>query len=155
VKTYQTYYDEVMAHIEKKGTGVLATSYQDVPMTRMVSFVVYDGKLAFQTSHKLEKYTQIAQNPRVSLNFTNINIQGKATIQEGQAIQHEQFMTLFQKQHQGSYEAYSKMLSNRVIEIVPEKIVLWVYEAGQPLRVFLDVIHQDLKLEPYLHSNQD
>ncbi|GHU41772.1 hypothetical protein FACS1894193_06120 [Bacilli bacterium] len=152
---FQDYYAKVMAHIAKKGVGVLATTDQNVPMTRMVSFVVYDDKIAFQTSKKLEKYVQIANNSAVALNFTNINIQGKAQIQSGQVLTHEKFRTLFQEKHQGSFDAYSHMASNRVVEIVPETIVLWEYEAGEPFRIFLDVTHQTFRKVPYDHTETD
>lgn len=152
---YEDYHDKVMRHIAQKGVGVLATSYQDVPTTRMVSVVVYDDKIAFQTSTKLEKYAQLSQNSAVALNFTNINIQGRAVIQTGQVLTHQKFITCFQEKHPGSFEAYSQMSSNRVIEIVPEKIVLWEYETGEPFRVFLDVVNQTFKKAHYNHSNTD
>ncbi|MGO2939761.1 MAG: pyridoxamine 5'-phosphate oxidase family protein [Pseudolactococcus laudensis] len=152
---FQDYYAKVMAHIAKKGVGVLATANQNVPMTRMVSFVVYDDKIAFQTSKKLEKYVQIATNSAVALNFTNINIQGKARIQSGQVLTHEKFRALFQEKHQGSFDTYSHMASNRVVEISPETIVLWEYEAGEPFLIFLDVRHQTFRKAHYDHTDTD
>jgi uncharacterized pyridoxamine 5'-phosphate oxidase family protein len=152
---FQDYYAKVMAYIAKKGVGVLATADQNVPMTRMVSFVVYDEKIAFQTSHKLDKYIQIANNAAVALNFTHINIQGKARIQSGQVLTHQKFRTLFQKKHPGSFDAYSHMASNQVIEILPETIVLWEYDEGEPFRIFLNVKQQTFRKEHYNHTKTD
>lgn len=155
MRHYQDYYEQVMTYIEKKGIGVLATADKNVPSTRMVSFVVYDGKLAFQTSCQLSKYQEIAQNAQVAVNFTAINIQGRAVIQADQVMTHEKFVTLFQEKHLDSFETYSHMSSNRVVEVIPEQIVIWEYEAGEPYRVFLDIVKQTVERVHYDHSIND
>lgn len=100
---------EILKVIERKGVGVLATSAEGIPTTRMVSVVVIDGKIVFQTSTALEKYQQIAQNRHVAMDFTNINMQGVAFIRDGQALEHEDFVAKFKEKHESSYNAYTKM----------------------------------------------
>ena len=152
---FNIYFEQVLQQIEKKGVGVLATTYNALPKTRMVSFVTYEDSIAFQTSSKLEKYAQISQNDNIALCFSNINIQGKARIEEGKAINNKKFIELYKVKHHSSYKAYSKMDSNKVIKVIFEKIVLWIYEDGEPYRVFLDVVKKELKKEKYNHSNND
>lgn len=152
---YQKYYDYVMQQIDKKGIGVLATSAQDMPSTRMMSFVIYDGKIAFQTSYKLHKFEQIEQNKRVSLCFSNINITGTAQIDHRQALENQQFIAHFEKKHHNSFIAYSSMQSTRVVEIILEKVVIWEYKAGEPYRVFLDIVNKTCYHEAYLHTEND
>ena len=152
---YEFYYKLMMNQIKKKPTGVLATSLNDEPTTRMLSIVVYDNKIAFQTSTKLIKFSQIQQNSNVSLCFTNINIQGEAKIVDQQVLKNEKFTSLFEEKHKSSYATYSHMKSNRIIEITPKKMVMWGYEDKEPYRIFLNVEEKTARKEMYLHSEED
>lgn len=57
---------------------VLATSYKDYPTARMMSCIMYDGKIAFQTSRAFVKYKQMQANPQVALCVDNLQIEGRA-----------------------------------------------------------------------------
>lgn len=146
--------EKVLAKIAKRGVAVLATSAEDRVTARPVSVVVYDGKIAFQTSTKLLKYQQMQKNQRVALCVDNIQIEGTAVLGLRPA-ENMRFSEIYKEKHLGSYNNYSHMASSRVIEIQPEKITMWVYKDKEPYIVSFQIDTQELEAEYYSHTTTD
>lgn len=53
---------------------VLSTSLNDVVTSRMMSVVLINKKIYFQTDRTFRKYRQLKENPRVSLCVDNMQI---------------------------------------------------------------------------------
>ncbi|MDR2709116.1 MAG: pyridoxamine 5'-phosphate oxidase family protein, partial [Elusimicrobiota bacterium] len=58
----------------------LASSVHNHPTVRLVSYIVNDRKIFFQTGTDLVKYKQICENNNVALCIDNIQIEGIANI---------------------------------------------------------------------------
>ena len=71
-KAYENFYKE----LGESKKMVLSTSLNDVVTSRMMSVVVIDKKIYFQTDKTFRKYNQLKENPRVSLCIDNIQIEG-------------------------------------------------------------------------------
>lgn len=151
---YQTELEKTLNRIAKKGIAFLATSYKDKPSIRPVSVVLYDGKIAFQTSTKLLKYRQLEANPHVAFSVDNISVDCVATI-KGHPTNELDFLTRYQDKHKGSFENYTHMQSNRVIELTPVRIQRWDYIDGEPYIVTLDLTNETLQNEHYSHLQKD
>lgn len=144
----------ILAHLEKRGVLMLATSYQDKVTARAISVVVYDGKIAFQTSTNLVKYQQIAMNPNVAFTVDNIQLLGKAEIKQ-HPFEVDRFAKSYQKKHAGSFDTYSHMRSNRVIEVTPLEVKRWDYIDGEPCIVTFDFQQKSISQVFYQHALED
>lgn len=154
---YSAELEKVYQKIEKKGIAVLATACNPADSSisaRPVSVVVIGDKIAFQTSTKLLKYQQISTNPSAALSIDNISITGNATIL-GHPLEEEEFIEKFRVRHKSSFENYSSMQSNRVIEIEPLHIKIWEYIDGEPYTATLDTKRKEIRKEHYQHGKED
>lgn len=144
---------EVMELLRSKNVAVLATSSSDRVTARSVSYVIINSRIYFQTDKTFLKYKQIIKNPNVALCIDNIQIEGNAKI-KGHPFNEENraFIEEFKKAHNGSFNTYSHMENEVVIEIEPVSVTLWKYEEGQPLRDFLDLQNKRARREYYDNS---
>ena len=129
---------------------VLATSYQDYPMRSMMTCLVFDGCIWMQTDKKFLKYQQILNNNRVALVKNAVQIEGRAEI-TGHPLekQNEKFVRLMKKYHPESYDMYSKVDSEVVIKVTPEKAIDWLYEAGSNEIHNIDFVNQKEEIQIY------
>ena len=144
-------FTKVLARLEQQGICTLATSANNKTTARSISVVVYNGKIALQTSEKMEKFQQITQNENVALCYDNIQITGMAKIKE-HPFQEKEFIEKFKKKHFNSFKTYSGMKSERVIEITPLEIKCWLYFEKEPYVMTLDVSKQIANIEKYNRS---
>lgn len=144
---------EVMGLLRNKDIMVLATSSSDRVTARSVSYIVLNSSIYLQTDKTFLKCKQIIINPNVALCIDNIQIEGSAKI-KGHPFDEENraFVEEFRKVHNGSFNAYSHMENEVVIEIEPISITLWKYEEGKPLRDFLDLRDKRAYREYYDNS---
>jgi len=129
---------------------VLATCKDNYVTARMMSCVLIDGALYFQTDKKFLKYKQITANPLVALCIDNMQIEGIAN-ELGHPLNSENsfFADEFKKHYEGSFNAYSSLPDEVLIKIIPRKITLWEYRDGNPYRVYFNVSKQEYSVEPY------
>ena len=129
---------------------VLATSYRDYPMRSMMTCLVFDGCIWMQTDKKFPKYQQILNNNRVALVKNAVQIEGRAEI-TGHPLekQNEKFARLMKKYHQESYDMQSKVDSEVVIKVIPEKAIDWLYEAGSNEIHNIDFVNQKEEIQIY------
>ena len=130
---------------------VLATSQDNRVTARMMSCIIADGMIYFQTDRKFDKYKQIAANPRVALCIDNIQIEGVASVQ-GHTLdpQNKFFATAYECNYKGSFDAYSSLPDTSLIQVAPTKITLWEYDGKEPYRTFFGIGNQTFLIEYYL-----
>lgn len=129
---------------------VLATSLNDRPTARMMSCIIINNAIYFQTDKQFTKYEQISQNSTVALCIDNIQIEGIA--QEcGHPLEetNQQFAKLFEKYYSSSFRMYTHLPNEVVFKVRPTKITLWEYENGKPYRIFIDCENQTAAREDY------
>ena len=119
---------------------VLATSYGDSVTARNMSCIILDKKIYFQTDTAFKKIKQIVMNPNVALCVDNIQIEGIAKIRKHPFDEeNKEFVNAFKERYKGSYERYSHIKNEVVVEIEPTFVTLWKYKGSQPCRDFLDI----------------
>jgi general stress protein 26 len=118
----------------------LATSSHNRTTTRMMSCILYNGAIVFQTSVDLLKYTQISENPLVALCFNNIQIEGSASILGKMSDEkNKDIMKKYKAYYKSSYDTYSHMEKERLIMTTISRVTLWDYDDGKPYRIFIDI----------------
>jgi uncharacterized pyridoxamine 5'-phosphate oxidase family protein len=130
----------------------LATSSENKTTVRTMSVIVYSRKIYFQTGIDLLKYKQICKNKNVALCFENIQIEGIAKI-IGKPVEHKNIMKIKKKYYLTSFETYSKLDKEILIEIIPIKITEWNYDVnGKPYRIFIELESKKSYKEMYLEK---
>lgn len=147
--TIEEFKVKVFDELNKKNHMVLGTSANNRVTTRNVSTIFMDGKIYFQTDKKFLKILQIIQNPNVSLCELDMQVEGVAKIL-GHPLEDEnkEFLKAFSQKHQGSFEEYSYLPNEVVVEITPKLIEMWAYENDRP-------IIYNLNLEANKYSRND
>jgi len=127
---------------------VLATSQDNKVTARMMSCIIYNDMIYFQTDKKFIKYKQITANPMVALCIDNIQIEGVASFQ-GHPLetQNKFFAKAYESNFKGSFDSYSALADEVLIEIKPLKITLWEYEGKEPYRLIFDLENQYMTLD--------
>ncbi len=150
---YQIELDKVFKQLGTSGIIVLATSAQDIPTVRSMSYVVVEGRIYFQTESEMEKAVQMKQNPKVALCQSNIAIKGIAKCR-GRILSEENasIMELYKQKHRGSYDAYSHMEKGELYEVTPTFITVWTYIEDEPYRKYIDCEKSIAWIEHYEHS---
>jgi uncharacterized pyridoxamine 5'-phosphate oxidase family protein len=147
---YEIEEDKIFKLIGEKRLVALATSSENNTTVRTMSIIVYSRKIYFQTGIDLTKYKQICENKNVALCFENIQIEGIANI-IGKPIEHKDVMEMYKECYQKSYETYSKLDKEILIEIIPKKITKWDYDVnGSPYRIFIELDSKKIYKEMYL-----
>jgi len=135
---FESLKQEAIEAIERNKTMILATSANDHVTARAVSCINIDVKIFFQTSTEMIKYKQMEKNTNISLCFSNIAIEGTVRFLN-HPLKEKDFIERYKKEHNGSYNLYSFLRSEIVIEVEPKKITFWKYFDGKPCRDFLDM----------------
>ncbi|HCL55521.1 MAG TPA: pyridoxamine 5'-phosphate oxidase [Spirochaetia bacterium] len=147
---YESLKQEISDLLDQNPYFVLATSYQDHVTARIMSCVHKELFFYFQTDIEMLKYSQIEKNPKVALCIKNIQIEGKATLMgHPSKDENEFFCQLFKRQHPQSFDFYSHLKNERVIEVAPEKITLWKYIDNKSYRDYLLVDRKEAYRELY------
>ncbi len=130
---------EAVDFISQNNKMVLATCSDNRVTARMIS-IINDGMRIFcQTDRNFIKYRQITENPNVALSAGNIQIEGIAKI-TGHPFENRFFNEAYKLAHRSSYETYSHLKDEVVIEITPHLVTFWKYSDGQkPYRDFIDI----------------
>ncbi|MDP4268237.1 MAG: pyridoxamine 5'-phosphate oxidase family protein [Bacteroidota bacterium] len=148
---YNSLLSEMIDTFGESKTMVLATAFGEKVTARSMS-CVFDGiNILFQTDSGFQKVEQIMNNTNVALCYQNIQIEGAAKLCGHPAEkQNEIFIEKFKKSFKSSFELYSDMKNEIVIEVNPTLITIWKYENGKPLRDYLDVCGKLAYREYYL-----
>lgn len=119
------------------GCMVLSTSLHDEVTSRMMSFIIQDGKFYFQTDKRFRKYAQLKGNSRVSLCRDNMAMEGICS-EMGKPSDFPAFCELYQKYFSASYRRYTDMEEERLFVVTPVRLEKWIYEDNQPYMEILD-----------------
>ncbi|HBE79558.1 MAG TPA: pyridoxamine 5'-phosphate oxidase [Firmicutes bacterium] len=144
---------EVIDSISKNKLMVLATSFENRVTARTMSIINKGITIFFQTDKNFIKYQQIERNPNVALCIENIQIEGIAKI-KGHPYENSFFTDTFKIKHKGSYENYSHLTDEIVIEVEPHFITFWKYNETdrKPYRDFINVRERKAYREYYLKT---
>ena len=146
---FNTAYENFYKELGESKKMVLSTSLNDVVTSRMMSIVVLNKKIYFQTDKTFRKYNQIKKNPKVSLCIDNIQIEGyceKAGIPSDNA----EFVDAYKKHFLSSYTRYSCLKNERLFVMTPTFVEKWLYIDGIPCIEILDIVHRQYELRQYV-----
>ena len=146
---YERKLSELFRTIGKVRKMVLSTSFDNRVTSRMMSFVIFDNKFYCQTDKTFLKYQQIKSNPKVALCIDNIQIEGIAK-NIGKPLENKKFINLFKQYYKTSYEIYSFLENEILLEIEPTFIGVWTYKDFIPIREFYNLETKEIKEESYL-----
>lgn len=99
---FQEAYANFYKEFAKSKKMVLSTSLNDVVTSRMMSILVLNKKMYFQTDKAFRKYSQLKGNPNVSLCIDNIQIEGHCE-EIGHPSENIEFCEAYKKYYTGSY----------------------------------------------------
>ena len=129
----------------------LASSVDDVVMVRNVSCLFYNQKIYFKTDKNFRKTQQLYANPNVAMCWNGVSLEGTA-VNKGLVIDEEQrtFETLYKKFLWGSYNAYSHVDSEILIEVTPRFVEIWdTDDANFAFQTFIDFENQQVMIKHY------
>ena len=155
ILNYEILENEITQWMDRTHLMVLATcaatDAQHQVSARMMS-VIHDGlKIYFQTGRDSGKCAQMLANPCVALCADNVQIEGTARLLgHPLAAENQFFAEQSQVLHRGSFDKYSHLSDNVVVEVIPTHITLWKYTAdGTPYRDYLNVTAHTASREIY------
>ena len=128
---------------------VLSTSLNDVVTSRMMSIVVINKKIYFQTDRTFRKYKQLKKNSRVSLCAENIQIEGNCE-EVGTPLDNTEFANAYKKYFLSSYTRYSSLKNECLFVVMPTFVEKWVYIDGIPYIEILDMVKKQYELRQYI-----
>lgn len=144
-EAYEKFYKE-LGHSRKM---VLSTSLNDMVTSRMMSIVVINRKLYFQTDRTFRKYKQLKENPRVSLCGDNIQIEGYCK-EVGHPLENIAFSGIYKKYFLSSYTRYSSLKNECLFEVTPTFAEKWLYIEGGPYIEIFDMENKLYELRQYV-----
>lgn len=125
--------------IGKNKIMVLSTTDGEKVSARNMSIIIDEEKFYFQTDIEFNKYKDIERNKNVALCVDNIQVEAEVTkISSINDEDVKNFKSLFKEHNTNSYNAYSKLMGNRVFEVTPKIISLYKYEGNNVYREFID-----------------
>lgn len=128
---------------------VLSTSVHDVVTSRMMSIIVLDKKMYFQTDKTFRKYNQLKENPNVSICIDNIQIEGYCE-EIGRPDEHIAFSDAYKKYFPSSYMRYTALENERLFVVRPTFIERWRYIDKIPYMEIFDVVNKQYRLKMYI-----
>ncbi len=146
---YNVIKEEVFNQLGNSKVMVLATSFEDRVTARNMSCVIMNYKIYFQTDIEFLKAQQMIKNQNVALCVDNIQMEGIAKI-IGNSGTAPEFCEVYQRYFRTSYDTYTHLRNEVIIEVEPTIITLWKYADGhKPYRDFLDCMHNKAYREMY------
>jgi len=143
---------ETFDYLNNKKHIVLATCLNDEPTARTVSHIILDNKIYFQTDIKFDKCMQIEENNNVALCLDNYQIEGTAKILEHPFNEKcKRFLNKFKQVHKNSFNEYSALEDEVVIQISPIFIKIWKYIDDKPFIEYLNITDRVATRVSYLN----
>ena len=115
----------------------------------MMSIVVVNKTIYFQTDKTFRKYEQLKGNPRVSLCADNIQIEGYCE-EIGSPLDHAEFLSAYKKYFPSSYTRYSSLKNECLFTVTPLFVQKWLYIDGVPYMEILDIANKQYELKQYV-----
>lgn len=128
-----------------------ASSVNDHVMVRNVSCLFYNDKIYFKTDKDFRKTQQLYENPRVAMCCGGVQVEGIA-VNKGLVVDEPDrtFETLYKKHLWQSYNAYSHVDSEILIEVTPKFVEIWDEDENRmAFQTFVDFDAQTAEVIPY------
>lgn len=139
---------------EKLGNSkimALATSKDDYVMVRNVSCVFYHQKIYFKTDRNFRKTKQLLENPKVAMCWNGVQVEGIA-VNKGLVVDEPErtFETLYKKYLWGSYNAYSHIDTEILIEVTPKFVEIWDQDENEKgFQTFINFDQKEVEVVYY------
>lgn len=143
-EAYKKFWNELGA--SKK--MVLSTSYENIVTSRMMSIIILNENLYFQTDKTFRKYNQLKRNNHAALCADNIQIEGVCS-DLGHPSANTAFCDAYQKFFTSSYHRYTSLENERLFQFTPTFIERWIYLDNIPYIETFDIVNQKYMLEKY------
>lgn len=127
---------------------VLSTSLNDKVTSRMMSIIILNAKLYFQTDITFRKYRQLKENTNIALCIDNIQIEGLCE-EVGHPLENTEFCVAYQKHFANSYARYTALENERLFVVTPFFAERWLYLDGDPYIETFDIRNKEYKLTCY------
>lgn len=129
----------------------LASCVDNYPMVRNVSCIFYNEKIYFKTDKNFRKTQQLFKNDQVALCFNGVQVEGKA-VNKGLVVDEPE--RVFEKKYQEylwqSYNAYSHVDTEILIEVEPKFVEIWDEDEDRnAFQLFIDFVDQSVEYKPY------
>ena len=129
----------------------LASCVDDYPMVRNVSCVFFNDKIYFKTDKYFRKTQQLFKNDKVAMCFNGVQVEvtaknlGLVVDEPGRIFEKKYKEYLWQ-----SYNAYSHVDSEILIEVTPEFVEIWDEdEDRKAFQLFIDFKKKTVEYKPY------
>lgn len=129
----------------------LASSYNDYPMIRNVSCIFYNDKIYFKTDKNFRKTQQLFQNNKVALCYSGVSLEGIA-INKGLVVDEKDrtFESKYKQYLWGSYNAYSHIDTEILIEVTPTFVEIWDDDDNKnAYQIFIDFVKKEATIKNY------
>lgn len=129
----------------------LASCADNYPMVRNVSCLFYNDRIYFKTDKNFRKTQQLYVNPRVAMCWNGVQVEGVATV-KGLVVDEEgrTFETLYKKYLWQSYNAYSHVDTEILIEVEPKFVEVWDEdEDRKAFQLFIDFDTRSVERRQY------
>lgn len=129
----------------------LASSYNDYPMIRNVSCIFYNDKIYFKTDKNFRKTQQLFQNNKVALCYSGVSLEGIA-LNKGLVVDEKDrtFETKYKEYLWGSYNAYSHVDTEILIEVTPTFVEIWDDDENKnAYQIFIDFVKKEATIKNY------
>lgn len=129
----------------------LASSLQDHVTVRNVSCVFYNDRIYFKTDKNFRKTKQLLENPNVAMCWDGIQIEG---IAKNKGLVIDEPGRIFESKYKqylwGSYNAYSHIDTEILIEVTPVFAEIWDQDQeGKGFQTFLDFEQRSIEVKYY------
>lgn len=129
----------------------LASCADNYPMVRNVSCLFYNDRIYFKTDKNFRKTQQLYVNPRVAMCWNGVQVEGVATV-KGLVVEEEgrTFETLYKKYLWQSYNAYSHVDTEILIEVEPKFVEVWDEDENRKaFQLFIDFDTRSVERRQY------
>lgn len=129
----------------------LASCADNYPMVRNVSCLFYNDRIYFKTDKNFRKTQQLYVNPRVAMCWNGVQVEGVAMV-KGLVVDEEgrTFETLYKKYLWQSYNAYSHVDTEILIEVEPKFVEVWDEDENRKaFQLFIDFDTQSVERRQY------
>lgn len=129
----------------------LASCADNYPMVRNVSCLFYNDRIYFKTDKNFRKTQQLYANPRVAMCWNGVQVEGVATV-KGLVVDEEgrTFETLYKKYLWQSYNAYSHVDTEILIEVEPKFVEVWDEDENRKaFQLFIDFDTRSVERRQY------
>lgn len=129
----------------------LASSVDDYPMIRNVSCIFYHDRIYFKTDKNFRKTQQMLQNNKVAMCFHGVSLEG---IAKNTGLVIDELGRIFEKKYQEylwqSYNAYSHVDTEILIEVEPKFVEIWDDDENKnAYQIFINFDTKEVEVKKY------